>query len=81
MMSNLDEQQHQEMLLELARDLCAVIERGDLTGEEALEALAGLRALMTFLKIAPRNRRIRGSRGLLGPQCRSSAPPVHSSDP
>jgi hypothetical protein len=38
-------------LLELARDLCAVIEHGEMTGEEALEALAGLRALLDLLTI------------------------------
>jgi hypothetical protein len=36
-------------LLELARELCAVIERGEITAEEGLEALAGLRALLDLL--------------------------------
>jgi hypothetical protein len=55
-MSSTEEQQREETLLELARELCAVIESGDLTGEEALEALAGIRELLDFLKIPPRNR-------------------------
>jgi hypothetical protein len=43
-------------LLELARELCAVIERGEITAEEGLEALAGLRALLELLTIPPRHR-------------------------
>jgi hypothetical protein len=44
-----------DLLLELARDLCEAIEAGDLTGEEALKVLGGLRVLMSFLKVPPRN--------------------------
>jgi hypothetical protein len=45
-----------DQLLELARDLCEAIEGGDLTGEEALKVLGGLRVLLSFLTIPPRNR-------------------------
>jgi hypothetical protein len=34
MMSSPEEQQRQATLLELARELCAVIERGEITAEE-----------------------------------------------
>jgi hypothetical protein len=56
MMSSPEEQQRQATLLELARELCAVIERGEITAEEGLEALAGLRALLELLTIPPRHR-------------------------
>jgi hypothetical protein len=55
-MSSSEEQQRQATLLELAHDLCAVIERGEITAEEGLEALAGLRGLLDLLTIPPRNR-------------------------
>ena len=55
-MSSPEEQQRQAALLELARDLCAAIERGEITGLDGLEALSGLRALLDLLTIPPRNR-------------------------
>jgi hypothetical protein len=56
MMSSPEEQQRQATLLELARELCAVIERGEITAEEGLEALTGLRAVLDLLTIPPRHR-------------------------
>ena len=56
MMSSPEEQQRQATLLELARDLCAVIERGEIPAEEGLEALAGLRGLLDLLTIPPHHR-------------------------
>jgi hypothetical protein len=41
MMSSPEEQQRQATLLELARELCAVIERDEITAEEGLEAPRG----------------------------------------
>jgi hypothetical protein len=44
MMSSPEEQQlRQATLLELARELCDVIERGDLTREESLQVLRGFK--------------------------------------
>jgi hypothetical protein len=37
----------------MARDLCAVIERDELTREESLEVLTGLRALLEVLSVPP----------------------------
>jgi hypothetical protein len=42
-------------LIGLAQDLCAVIERGDLTRAESLEVLTGLQALLELLSVPPRD--------------------------
>jgi hypothetical protein len=41
-------------LVELAQNLCMVIERGELTPEESLQVLAGLQALLELLSVPPR---------------------------
>ena len=54
MISSSGERQiRQATLLEMARDLCAVIERDELTREESLEVLTGLRALLEVLSVPP----------------------------
>jgi hypothetical protein len=50
MMSSPEEQQRQATLLELARELCAVIERGEITAEEGATRIFDVwpRRLATF---------------------------------
>jgi hypothetical protein len=54
-MSTPEEQHHRAALLEMARDLCTLIEDHELSSDEALAVFEGLKALLWLLSVPPRD--------------------------